>query len=348
MFDQPIVRVRIEDGHAARVTSNAAADFSLSVSNDGRLAYRGVEGRTMGDVFAMDAATGIATKLTDVNPELRDFALGALSVVKWRSFDEMEIFGLLLTPPDWKAGTRVPLLVYVHGGPGGGVTHGLFPQFMHTVAQIDPYPTEALAGAGYAILFPMPRGGAGYGEKGQRAIVNAWGEGDYRDIMRGVDAMISRGIADPDRLGVMGASYGGYMTDWIVTQTGRFKAASAAASISDLTDPYYLTDAGEFIVEYFRKPWENRQSYLAHSPLTFADRVTTPLLLQHGERDPRAPIAGAWKFYRTLKAMGKNVELDVYPRGGHVMYEPLLQREVMRRNFEWFTKWIPAKRDSSK
>ena len=212
---------------------------------------------------------------------------------------------------------------------------------MHTVGQIDPYPTEALASAGYAVLLPMPRGGAGYGEAGQRAIVNAWGEADYRDIMTGVDALIAQGIADPDRLGVMGASYGGYMTNWIVTQTGRFKAASAGASISDLADAYYLSEGGEFMVDYFKRPWENRESYAAHSPLTFADRVTTPLLIQHGERDPRVPIAGAWKFYRgALKALGKTVEFDIYPRGGHVLCEPMQQREQMRRNVEWFARWI--------
>jgi dipeptidyl aminopeptidase/acylaminoacyl peptidase len=342
MFDQPIVQVRVADGHAERIVPAGAADFALSISANGRLAYREVQGRSMGEVFVRDAAN--VTKLTDVNPELREFDLGETSIVKWRSFDDMEIFGLLLTPPKWKSGDPAcPLLVYVHGGPGGGVTHGLFPQFMTSVSQVDPYPTAAFASAGYAVLFPMPRGGAGYGEKGQRAITRAWGEADYRDIMAGVDEMIRSNVADPDRLGIMGASYGGYMTDWIVTQTGRFKAASTGASISDLTDPYYLTDAGDFMVDYFGKPWENRESYLAHSPLTFAQRVTTPLLIQHGERDPRTPVAGAWKFYRALKALGKTVELYVYPRGGHVMYEPVLQREVMRRNLEWFLRWIPPK-----
>ena len=107
--------------------------------------------------------------------------------MSWRSFDGMEIWGLLLTPPGWTAGHPLPLILYLHGGPGGGVTHGLFPQFMHIVPQVDPYPTEAMASAGFAILFPMPRGGAGYGEAGQRAIVNGWGEGDYKDIMAGVD-----------------------------------------------------------------------------------------------------------------------------------------------------------------
>jgi dipeptidyl aminopeptidase/acylaminoacyl peptidase len=341
MFEQPIVRLSVADGHAERLGSGRTVAFSISVSDDGRrLAYKSVAARTMGDVFVMDSHSGAATKLTDVNPETRDFALGELKPITWQSFDGMQIWGLLLTPSGVPAGRRLPLLVYVHGGPGGGFTYGLFPQFMHLVSQVDPYPTATLAGRGFAVLFPMPRGGAGYGEAGQRAIVNAWGEADYKDIMTGVDALVANGVADPDRLGVMGASYGGYMTNWIVTQTGRFKAASSGASISDLADTYFLSEGGEFMIDYFKRPWENRGSYEAHSPLTFADRVTTPLLIQHGEADPRVPIAGAWKFYKTLKAMGKTVEFDIYPRGGHVLREPMQQREQMRRNLEWFLRWI--------
>ena len=341
MFEQPIVRLVVSDGKAIRIGAGPTVAFSISRSDDGsRLAYKSVDARTMGDVTVMDAASGRVTTITDVNPELRRFALGHLKPVRWRSFDGMEIWGLLLTPSDTATGRPRPTLVYVHGGPGGGVTYGLFPQFMHIVPQVDPYPTATLAGEGYAILFPMPRGGAGYGEAGQRAIVNAWGEADYEDIMAGVDQLIAQGIADPNRLGVMGASYGGYMTNWIVTHTGRFKAASAGASLSDLSDTFYLSEGGVFMADYFRRPWENREGYAAHSPLTFADRVTTPLLIQHGESDPRVPIAGAWKFYRTLKAMGKTVELEIYPRGGHVLREPMQQREQMRRNLAWFAKWI--------
>ncbi|HVS02472.1 MAG TPA: S9 family peptidase, partial [Thermoanaerobaculia bacterium] len=316
MFEQPVVRVWIEDGRAEPVTAGAPVTLSLSLSADGRrLAYRAVEPRTMGDVVVLDTATAEATRLTEVNPQLRELALGELRPVRWSSFDGMEIWGLLLTPPGWEAGGRLPLLVYVHGGPGGGVTYGLFPQFMHIVGQVDPYPTAALAGAGYAVLFPMPRGGAGYGEAGQRAIVGKWGEDDARDILAGVDAMIERGVADPARLGLMGASYGGFMTNWLVTQTDRFAAASAAASITDLADARLLPDGGELMAHYFGEPWENREAYTAHSPLTFVEQVRTPLLLQHGERDPRVPVAGAWKMYRALAALGKPVELDLYPRG---------------------------------
>ena len=341
MFEQPVVRLTVADGRAARVGAGPTVAFSISRSDDGAtLAFKSVGARTMGDVAVIDASSGRATTITDVNPELRGFAVGDLKPVTWRSFDGMEIWGLLLTPPGARAGRPMPTLVYVHGGPGGGFTFGLFPQFMHLVPQVDPYPTATMAGAGYAVLLPMPRGGAGYGEAGQRAIVNAWGDADYQDIMTGVDALIAQGIADPNRLGVMGASYGGYMTNWIVTQTGRFKAASAGASLSDLSDTFYLSEGGVFMADYFKRPWENRQGYAAHSPLTFAANVTTPLLIQHGESDPRVPIAGAWKLYRTLKAMGKTVELEIYPRGGHVLREPMQQREQMRRNLDWFAKWI--------
>jgi dipeptidyl aminopeptidase/acylaminoacyl peptidase len=341
MFEMPIVRVSIDSGHADRVVAGAVVNYSVSVSRDGRtLAYREVEPRSMGDIVLRDVASGRTTRLTNVNPELARFALGELKAIKWPSFDGMEIWGLLVTPPQYDGKRKLPLIVYCHGGPIGGVTYGIFPQFMHVPGQIDPYPVEALVGAGFAVLLPMPRGGSGYGEAGHRAIINAWGEDDYRDIMAGVDFLVAAGTADPDRLGVMGASYGGFMTNWIVTQTNRFKAASSSASISDLTDLYYLADAGAVMDEYFKKPWENRESYTAHSPLTFVEQVRTPLLLQHGENDPRVPIASARKFYEALKALGRTVEFDIFPRGSHVQYQPVAERESMQRNYDWFLRWI--------
>jgi dipeptidyl aminopeptidase/acylaminoacyl peptidase len=232
------------------------------------------------------------------------------------------------------------MVVYCHGGPIGGFTYGIFPQFAHIPGQVSPYPSEAMASEGMAILFPMPRGGSGYGTEGFRAIINSWGETDYKDIMAGVDAMIARGIADPERLGVMGASYGGFMTDWIVTHTGRFKAASTGASVSDLVQLYYLSDAGDFIAEYYGLPWQAAESLAAHSPIHFVENVTTPLLIQHGENDLRVPLGQARAFYKALKVLQKTVELDIYPRGGHVNFEPPLEREYMLRNLEWFTRWL--------
>src|SRR5436190_16109748 len=342
MFEMPAVSVSIADGKAIRVGDvRATLFYNMSLSRDGRtLAYREVGARDMGDVVVMEVASKKTQRLTNVNPELKQFALGELKPVSWQSFDGMEIWGLLLTPPGYDAKSRIPLLVYCHGGPIGGVTLGIFPQFMHVPGQIDPYPTEAFASAGFAVLFPMPRGGSGYGEAGHRMIINDWGGPDYKDIMAGVDQLIARGIADENRLGVMGASYGGYMTNWIVTQTTRFKAATAGASIADLSDLYYLTDGGELMAEYYKLPWENPEGYARSSPLTHAAKVTTPILISHGDRDPRVPLATAQKFFKALQAQGKTAEMDVYPRGGHVFYEPQQEKAVMTRNYEWMLRFI--------
>jgi dipeptidyl aminopeptidase/acylaminoacyl peptidase len=152
--------------------------------------------------------------------------------------------------------------------------------------------------------------------------------------------MVAQGIADPGRLGVMGASYGGYMTNWIVTQTGRFKAASTAASVSDLANLYYFSEGGDFVAEYFGYPWENSASLVAHSPITHVRNITTPLLIQHGEYDNRVPLSQAREFYKEMKTLHKTVEFDIYPRGGHVNIEPPLEREYMLRNLEWFVRWL--------
>jgi len=341
MFEQAVFRVSVDGGPVELITPGRAANFSMSLSADGSLlAYRSVESRTMGDVFLMNLRDRHVTKLTDINPELRSLSLGDLEPVHWKSFDGMEIWGLLLTPPGYKPGKPLPMVTYCHGGPIGGYTYGLFPQFAHIPGQVDPYPVEAMASAGMIILFPMPRGGSGYGVEGFRAIVKRWGEDDYKDIMAGVDAMVDRGIADPGRLGVMGASYGGYMTDWIVTQTSRFKAASTGASVSDLINMYYMSDAGDFMVEYYGYPWADRDALVRHSPITFVQNVTTPLLIQHGESDFRVPLSQAQEFYKALKTLHKTVEFDIYPRGGHVNFEPPLERQYMLRNLAWFERWL--------
>jgi dipeptidyl aminopeptidase/acylaminoacyl peptidase len=345
MFDQPVARVSIDDGRAERIASGATVDFSISLSQDGRrMAYKAVEGRTMGDVVVLDVASRRATKVTDVNPELHDFALGDLKPITWRSFDGMEIWGLLLTPSTATPGRRLPLLVYVHGGPGGGFTHGLFPQFMHIVPQVDPYPTAALASAGFAVLFPMPRGGAGYGEAGQRAIVNAWGDADYKDIMTGVDALVAQGIADGDRLGVMGASYGGYMTNWIVGHTGMFKAAVTLRSISN-----FISDDGTRDGAYGHKGdfggdiFEKMDLYWDRSPLKYVKNVTTPILILHSDNDYRVPIEQGEQWFRALKHFGKTAEIVFFPRENHNLTstgEPKHLVESLNWQLYWFDRYL--------
>lgn len=343
MFERHIRRARISDGTLQTLTQGRRQCFGLSLDAAGRkLAFKASNATSMGDVLVATLDPWTETRITDLHPRMRELDWGALQPVSWTSFDGMEIWGLLLTPPGYTADHPIPLVVYAHGGPIGSFGYAVFPQFPHMTGQVTPYPVQAMAAEGMAVLMPMPRGGAGYGEEGFRMITGSWGEGDYRDIMAGVDRMIAAGIADESRLGVMGASYGGFMTSWIVTQTDRFAAASTGASVNDLYDLYSLSDGGDFALGYFGAPWDNLDAYLEHSPLTYAARVQTPLLIQHGESDPRVPVEQARELYKVLDAMGKNVELEIYPRGGHVLYEPRLQREQQLRNLRWFKRWLNA------
>jgi dipeptidyl aminopeptidase/acylaminoacyl peptidase len=222
----------------------------------------------------------------------------------------------------------------VHGGPTGAHVNG-FKVGVHNGAQL-------WAGQGWAVLYPNPRGSSNYGEKFMRGNIPDWGGGDYRDIMAGTDEVIKRGIADPDKLAVMGWSYGGYMTCWIVSQTSRFKAARMGAGLSNISSMYGTTDIPGYIGTFFENypTPKNLTLYQARSGLTFVDRVTTPLLIMHGMNDERVPIGQPMEFYRALKDRGKTVELVWYPREGHGFTEYYHQRDQIRRELEWMTKYV--------
>ena len=326
-----LFRVDVPSKTVSQVTSGPRAvrnvDFNFGT---GRMAYLANDFKSPDNLYVADLSGNNERKLTSLNETLwKQLKLADVERFTYKSADNWDIDAFFVKPINWHEGRKYPMILSVHGGPAGQYGVDWYHEF------------QVYAAKGYAVLFTNPRGSTGYGQKFERGIVGEWGGKDYIDIMNGVDAALKRyPWIDQERMGVTGGSYGGYMTNWIVGHTGRFKAASAGASLSDLADTYYLSEGGEFMVDYFKRPWENAASYVEHSPMTYADNVTTPLLIQHGEADPRVPIAGAWKFYRTLKAMGKTVELEIYPRGGHVLREPMQQREQMRRNLEWFAKWI--------
>jgi dipeptidyl aminopeptidase/acylaminoacyl peptidase len=167
--------------------------------------------------------------------------------------------------------------------------------------------------------------------------VKDWGGGDYEDIMSGIDHLIEKGLADPDRLGIMGRSYGGYMTAWIITQTERFRAASLGAGMSNLISFYGQTDIPGYMEYYFGgSPWEKRPEYVRRSPVTYAMKVKTPVLILHGGKDARVPLPQAEEFFRALKKNGVPVEFIIYPGQGHTSRNPHFQRDMMERNLEWF------------
>jgi dipeptidyl aminopeptidase/acylaminoacyl peptidase len=268
--------------------------------------------------------------------------VGRTEVRRWKAPDGREIEGLLTLPVNYEPGKRYPLLLVIHGGPMGvwGQTF---------VAEPTRYPIAAFAARGYAVLRGNPRGSSGYGKAFRYANFKDWGGGDYRDLMAGVDAMIRLGVADPDRLGVMGWSYGGFMTAWTVTQTQRFKAASVGAAVINLASFTATTDIPSFVPGYFgAEPWDDPELYRKHSPISHVKGVRTPTLIQHGEADERVPIGQGYELYNALKRQGCPVQMVAYPRTPHLANEPRLVLDIMRRNVGWFDRHVPAAAPSAK
>ena len=213
----------------------------------------------------------------------------------------------------------------IHGGP-----HGWYgPQFMPQAQQF--------AGRGYVVLLTNPRGSESYGQEFSCIIDKNWGDRDYADVMSGVAYVLDRGIVDKDNMFVYGWSYGGYLTCWVVTQTGRFKAACAGASVTNLLSDYGTSDitlADEW--EYGGQPWRDSEHLLKHSPLSYAEDVTTPILLMHGENDMRVPIGQTEEFYVALKRMGKPAVMVRYPGEFHGPRRPLHRVDLAERLLAWF------------
>jgi dipeptidyl aminopeptidase/acylaminoacyl peptidase len=286
-------------------------------------------------------------QVSHANKDLPDLPLGRTEAIHYKAADGQEIEGLLTYPVGYQQGKKYPLLLNIHGGPASV----FFRTFIGAAAvssangrhSTSAYPIAAFAAQGYAILRCNVRGSSGYGKEFRQANLKDWGGGDYRDLMAGVDSVIEQGIADPDRLGVMGWSYGGYMTTWVVGHTKRFKAASIGAPVTDLVSFSGTTDIPAFLPSYFGgEPWDHPGIYRDRSPIAHVQGVKTPTLLQQGDEDERVPIGQGYELYSALKRQGCTVKMVVYPRSHHSIQEPKLLLDAMKRNLEWFEKYVPG------
>ncbi|MFN8012339.1 MAG: S9 family peptidase [Holophagaceae bacterium] len=282
------------------------------------------------EAFLLDLAAPKAVKVSSVNQALATLPAPRTEVIRWTGAKGQAIEGLLTYPLGYAAGSKVPLILNVHGGPAGAFTQAF-------VGNPGAYPIAAFAAKGIAVLRPNPRGSTGYGFAFRNGNLADWGGADYEDLMKGVDKVIALGVADPGRLGVMGWSYGGFMTSWIITQTHRFRAASIGAAVTNLESFNGTSDIPDFIPDYFGgQAWEKPEAYRTHGSMTAVRNARTPSLIQHNEGDLRVPISQGYELFNALRHLGVESRMLVFPRQAHGPTEPKATLKTMQTNLDWF------------
>jgi dipeptidyl aminopeptidase/acylaminoacyl peptidase len=278
------------------------------------------------EVYAGPA--GRWTKQTNINASIKP-AWGDANSLHWSS-DKYRVQGWLVYPANFDPSRKYPLVVSVHGGPSSG-HFAAWPQRWNAV----------LPSQDYFVLLPNPRGSYGGGEAFTQANVKDFGYGDLRDILAGVDAAIKEAPIDPNRIGITGWSYGGYMTMWAVTQTSRFRAAVAGAGIANWQSYYGENRIDTWMLPFFgASVYDDPQVYARSSPITYIKQAKTPTLVLHGDRDSEVPTPQAYEFWHALKALGVPTELVIYPDEGHFVAKPEHQRDIERRMVAWFDRWL--------
>ncbi|MDH4336785.1 MAG: S9 family peptidase [Candidatus Krumholzibacteria bacterium] len=335
-----IFAIDAESGQSSRLSAGTAVFGGVSVSADGsRMAFQRTTMEEPAEIFVSVPQPFAPVQLTHLNDAIATTKLGRGEIVRWKSFDGLEIEGILVTP----AGRRKqrPLVTVIHGGPSTPCMAAFSPQIgapgwpqadlvAHTFVERD-----------YAVFFPNFRGSSGYGRDFMRANMGDWGGGDFKDVMTGIDMLVERGVANPKQLAIVGWSYGGTLTSFAITQTPRFAAAVVGAGVTDHLSQYGTTDIPPLIETYMGgTPWKVADTYRRCSSVTHAADVITPTLLCYGENDARVPPSQGREFYRILKRREVPAELVVYPRSGHFVFEPALEADFQARMLAWVDRWI--------
>ena len=274
-------------------------------------------------------------KVTAFNKHWDGIFLAEAEVFQYPSFDGWQIEAALLKPRDYKPGIRFPLVTIIHGGP----TARFADRFLYRLSSVW---AQLLVAQGYAVFTPNIRGSTGYGLDFAASCRYDWGGGDWKDIMAGIDYLIEQGIADPDRLGIGGWSYGGYMGAWAVTQTNRFKVSVAGSPMTDMAVEYGRENHSTNIYDdwFLGNPYENEDLFNRMSPLFFVKKAKTPILLLMGENDPINPIAQVYMFYRGLVRFGVETEFVFYPREPHGLREEKHIQDMLSRMLTWFNRYL--------
>ncbi|HJT66259.1 MAG TPA: S9 family peptidase [Pyrinomonadaceae bacterium] len=323
------MRAKLAGGAAERLLSPPVVLGNLNTAAGRTVAIFGNDSKP-GEVYVWE--TNGLRQLTHQNDALMaELELGATEDVSFKSKDGTVVNGLLTYPVGYVKGTKAPLLLRIHGGPNGQDQHSFSSE------------RQFFAANGYAVLAVNYRGSAGRGQKFSRSIFADWGNYEVQDLLAGVDHVIAMGVADPDKLGVGGWSYGGILTDYIIASDTRFKAATSGAGTA-FTVAFYGTD--QYIIQYdyeIGPPW-NPQAWQTYQKISYpflhADRIQTPTLFLGGERDFNVPVQGSQQMYQALRSLGIDTQLIIYPNENHGIQRPSYQRDRMERYLAWYDKYV--------
>jgi len=288
-----------------------------------------------GDLYVFPKADDFQ-RITRINPQVDTWKLPQISVVRWEGAGGEAVEGILELPPEYKPGIPLPMVVELHGGPTAATLYRM---------RFWIYGRTLLAAKGYALLSPNYRGSTGYGDKFMTDLIGRENNIEVEDILKGVDAMVVQGIADPERLGVMGWSNGGFLTNCVITATDRFKAASSGAGVLDMVIQWGTEDTPGHVINYMQAlPWRDAAAYEKASPLYRLDQVKTPTLIHVGGNDPRVPPAHSRALYRALKHyLSVPTELVVYPNEGHGLTTYANRKAKMKWDLGWFDRYLLGK-----
>ena len=326
---QNLCRVPAGGGEITRPIGGRLAVGTYSLGKDDSVAAQITAIDRPDEIFYLAGGAKEPIRLTKTNDALlSQLRLAQADYVHFKSKDGTSVAGYLYKPLDYTPGKKVPTLLNPHGGPVGQYT----PSFYH-LAQL-------YAANGYAVLLPNPRGSSGYGQKFCAAIYADWGNKDYQDDVAMVDYAVALGIADPDKLGVGGWSYGGISTDFIVAQTKRFKAAISGAGVA-LIASFYGHDhyQRDYDIE-LGHPWEHKEVWDRISPFYRVADITTPTLFMGGDMDWNVPILGSEQMYQAMKTLGRTTELVVYPGEYHGFTAPSHIKDRMERFMAWYNHYV--------
>ncbi|MEM6629036.1 MAG: S9 family peptidase [Bacteroidota bacterium] len=307
---------------------------AFALSESGKFAYTYEQVDLPEELFLADEIGLPSRQVSNINDNIPLPSMGKTERISWNSsHDGTEIEGLLTYPINYEEGKSYPIILQVHGGPAGVFTQSF-------TGGPSIYLTQFFAEKGYFILRPNPRGSLGYGKDFRFANFKDWGYGDGDDLLSGLSYVIEKGMADPDRQYLMGWSYGGYMTSFMVTRTQQFKAASMGAGLPNLVSMVTTTDIPDYLVAHFGGEFfDDYETYEKHSAMYRIKNVTTPTQVIHGQNDLRVPFTQGQEFYVGLKRLGVPTEMIVYPRTPHGPREPKFLMDVSPRILAWFEKY---------